>query len=279
MTGAGWVRQLAGIVGLAAVIAVAATLFGNEFAPEATHAEPAAEAEHAEGEEAAEDEHAEEEEEEEEEEHADEEQEDETSAGQVAGAILIVIGGIAVVPLTSSLGRRRLPQHDVAGDVAAAAEADRTANVAVGLALLSIGAAVIHFAVIAQHLDEWWLTGTFFIVVALFQIAWAVAVLARPSRPLYLIGAAVNTLVVITWIVSRTTGVPVGPEAGEPESVGLADVMATVYEVLLVAGASARSLHAPTATAVLRPLAGAPARWLIGAAVAVLTALTLALLP
>ena len=75
-----------------------------------------------------------------------------------------------------------------------------------GMAVLSTGAAMIHFAVIAQHVDEWWLAGTFFLGVALFQLAWAVAVVLWPSGRLYLAGAVVNALMVLTWIVSRTRG-------------------------------------------------------------------------
>jgi hypothetical protein len=261
MTGDARTRRLVGILALAAVIAAAATLFGNEYAPEATHEEAGAEAEHAETEEA------------EEVEHLDEE----TGAGQIAGAILISIGGVALAPLTAPLARPRKPDEEVGEQIAAGPEALAT-GLRVGLALLSIGAAVIHFAVIAQHMNEWWLTGTFFVVVALFQLAWAVAVLARPSRPLYLLGAVVNALVVITWIVSRTVGVPVGPEAGEAESIGLPDVLATSYEVLLVAAAAPLALLA-SAAARLRPLDRASARWATAVAVVALTALTLALLP
>jgi hypothetical protein len=261
MTGDARTRRLAGIVALAAVIAGAATLFGNEYAPEATHAEAGAEAEHAEAEEAEEEEH----------------REEETSAGQVAGAILISIGGVALVPLTAPLACRRKREERVGEAIAAAPEAG-VDRLRVGLALLSIGAAVIHFAVIAQHLNEWWLTGTFFVVVALFQLAWAIAVLARPSPALYLIGALVNALVVITWIVSRTVGVPVGPEAGEAESIGLPDALATGYEALLVGAAAALALRAGAA-ARLRPLGGAIATWTTAVAVVALTALTLALLP
>jgi hypothetical protein len=256
-------QRLAGIVVLAALIVAAATLFGNEFAPEAMHEEEAAaEAEHAEADEAKE-----------------EEEREETGAGQVASAVLISIGGVALVPLTAPLARRRKPEDDVGGDVAAGAEPALARRLRVGLALLSIGAAVIHFAVIPQHMREWWLTGTFFLVVALFQLAWAVAVLARPSQPLYLIGAIVNALVVITWIVSRTVGVPVGPEAGEPESIGLADVLATSYEVLLVAGGLALALQMRPARRLLGPLASATGTWVTAVAVVALTALTLALLP
>ena len=90
----------------------------------------------------------------------------------------------------------------------------------VQVAVLSTGAAVVHFAVIAQHLDEWWLTGVFFIAVAFFQLVWALLVVLRPSVLVYASGAVVNGLVVVTWIVSRTNGIPVGPEAGEVEPVG-----------------------------------------------------------
>jgi hypothetical protein len=88
----------------------------------------------------------------------------------------------------------------------------------------------------------------------------------------------VNALVVITWIVSRTVGVPVGPEAGEAESIGLPDALATSFEALLVAVAAALALR-PGAAARLRPLGGATAMWAIAVAVVALTALTLALLP
>jgi hypothetical protein len=255
-------QRLAGILALAAEIAATATLFGNEFAPEATHEEAAAEADQAETEEAQE----------------EEEREDETGAGQIAGAILISIGGVALAPLTAPLVRRRKPDEEVAEDTTAEPEPAPAGTLRVGLAVVSIGAAVIHFAVIPQHMNEWWLTGTFFVVVALFQLAWALAVLARPSPPLYVTGAVVNALVVITWIVSRTVGVPVGPEAGEAESIGLPDVLATSYEALLVATA-ALALRAGAATRLLRPLAGAPGTWITAVAVVALTALTLALLP
>jgi hypothetical protein len=181
----------------------------------------------------------------------------------VASAILIGLAAAALAPLTALVAHRR--------------EAEAPADphgLATTVPLQLAGAAVVHFAVVAEHLDEWWLTGLFFIVVALFQLAWALLVLLRPSSLVYLSGAVINALVVVTWIVSRTTGVPVGPEAGEPESIGFPDVLATAYEVLLVALVVALVLRPQ------RRLQGWPATagWLSGVTAATLSALALALL-
>ncbi len=53
-----------------------------------------------------------------------------------------------------------------------------------------------------------------------------------------LVGAVVVSAVpLLVWAVSRTTGLPFGPEAGEPEAIGVADVMACALELttLLIA--------------------------------------------
>jgi hypothetical protein len=104
------------------------------------------------------------------------------------------------------------------------------------VAVASAGAAAIHFAVIDQHVVEYWLFGVFFVVVALAQLGWAVAVVSNPTRTVYVVGALGNALIVMTWVISRTSGLPLGPEAGEPEPVGVADVVSTALEVVIVVG-------------------------------------------
>jgi hypothetical protein len=211
---------------LAALVAGSATAFGFEFAPAPHGHEEGADMEHAEGEQPGP-----------EGEEGPHEDEEEDGAGMVASAILIALAAVALAPLTGLVAHRREGE-----DRAHSADAlGRT--LPLQLAMLSTGAAVVHFAVIAQHLDEWWLTGIFFIVVAVFQLGWALLVLLRPSPLVYPSGAVINALVVVTWIVSRTSGVPVGPEAGEPESIGFPDALATAYEVLLVALVAARMLR------------------------------------
>jgi hypothetical protein len=107
------------------------------------------------------------------------------------------------------------------------------------LGLLSMAAALTHFAVIEQHWAEYWLYGAFFIVAGLAQLAWAVILPAAPTRLLLWTGAAGNALVVITWIVTRTAGSLVGPEVTTPAKVGFGDLVSTVAEVLIATGSLA----------------------------------------
>ena len=59
-------------------------------------------------------------------------------------------------------------------------------------AALSVGAAAIHFAVIPDHLEEWWAFGLFFAVLGWFQAVWPIAYLDRPSSRLAWVAIAVN---------------------------------------------------------------------------------------
>ena len=52
-------------------------------------------------------------------------------------------------------------------------------------------------------------------------------------RRLLVAGAAGNSALAIVWVLSRTTGLPIGPHPGEPEPVGIKDMLATYDELLL----------------------------------------------
>jgi hypothetical protein len=103
------------------------------------------------------------------------------------------------------------------------------------LALLSGGAGAIHLAASPDHLGEWKPLGVAFIVAGLLQLLWAVSVVEQPSRILLVVGAAGNVVFIAAWAVSRTSGFPIGPDAGVPEAVGLADVITIALEIALVA--------------------------------------------
>ena len=112
------------------------------------------------------------------------------------------------------------------------------------LALCSAGAATIHFAVIQPHWDEYAPFAIAFGVTGVFQLAWAAVVLVRPARLVLLAGVVVNVGVAAVWVLSRTAGMPVGPEPWTPEAVGAADIVSTLFE-LAIAGGSLLLLSSP----------------------------------
>jgi hypothetical protein len=109
-----------------------------------------------------------------------------------------------------------------------------TPFVSLAAALLSMAAALIHFAVIKEHLDEYWLYGVFFVVVAPGQLSWALLVLWRPSRFVCWLGAIGNAAIAVFFVITRTIGTLIGPEASEPVRLGFGDTVATAYEVGVV---------------------------------------------
>lgn len=106
------------------------------------------------------------------------------------------------------------------------------------VAALSFGAAAIHFSVVREHWQYWPLAGAFFAVLAVLQIVWGGLVLHRPSRPLLALGAVGALQVVVVWLLSRTAGLPFGPQAHVAEPLGLADAISTAFEVLVAVGAA-----------------------------------------
>jgi hypothetical protein len=123
--------------------------------------------------------------------------------------------------------------------VPAAARTTRTRVhlVVVTAGLLSAGAAAIHFAVIGGHFEEWWGFGLFFVLSGLAQLAWSLLAAVRPTKALFWLGVLGNAAIVALWIVTRTAGTLAGPDPHTPEPVGLADTVATGFEVAIVAGA------------------------------------------
>ena len=104
------------------------------------------------------------------------------------------------------------------------------------LAWWSIGAALIHFAVIKQHFNEFSLYGWFFIAIGVGQLLWAVLVVATPWRWLLVAGAVGNALIVVAYIVTRSYGSLVGPDATTPAEVGFGDLVSTAFQVVIVVG-------------------------------------------
>lgn len=104
-------------------------------------------------------------------------------------------------------------------------------------ALASLGAAVIHGAVVPNHWQEWVPAGLLFVTVAVLQLIWAYAVISRATAPVLAAGITLNLAVVALWALTRTAGAPFGPHAGVAEVVQAADLCAAVLEIYVVMGA------------------------------------------
>ncbi|WP_304108713.1 hypothetical protein [Mycolicibacterium bacteremicum] len=104
-------------------------------------------------------------------------------------------------------------------------------------ALASFGAAVVHFAVVPAHWQEWALSGAFFAALALLQLIWARVVLVRTTLPVLAAGIVLNVGAIALWALSRTAGAPFGPHAGQAEVVQGADLAALLMQIYVVMGA------------------------------------------
>ena len=72
----------------------------------------------------------------------------------------------------------------------------------------------------------------------------------QPSRSLLVVGLVGNALVVLVWLASRTIGLPIGPEAGAAEPAAFVDVLSTILEIAIVAGAAGLLLRGRPTTSV-----------------------------
>ena len=96
---------------------------------------------------------------------------------------------------------------------------------------LSCVAVFEHAFNLQEHLHEWWGYGAFFILAASFQLYYGIVLFLRPwrydesgalrqdrekhGRAFYIFGIALNAIVILFYIVTRTTGLPfLSPQAG-----------------------------------------------------------------
>ena len=117
------------------------------------------------------------------------------------------------------------------------------------LAALLAGAGAVHVAMAPSHLGTAALEGAGFVAAAWLQLGLAAAVLARTRPPRWLAPAvaAVNTVLIAAWAVSRTAGLPFGDQAGHAESVSVVDGICVALEAAAVGVAVAAALPAVTA--------------------------------
>jgi hypothetical protein len=102
----------------------------------------------------------------------------------------------------------------------------------------SVAAALVHVAVCPEHYGEGWLYGAFFTVTATAQLIWAALLMLRPDPKVVRAGLVATLALIGLGAVTRTAGIPLGPERGEVEQVGALDVIATTCELIVVMAAA-----------------------------------------
>jgi len=128
------------------------------------------------------------------------------------------------------------------GDVETASDRNAVRILTV-TALASIATGGIHVAAASTLGDNNGQTLAFFGAIAAAEIIWGLVALVRAPRWWLVLGVLGNALVVTTWIVSRTVGLPVGPYAHEVLPVGYADVLATTLGVVTIIGAATLAIR------------------------------------
>ena len=153
--------------------------------------------------------------------------------------LFVAAGVIAVAPFAATAMER------YRGWTFLARESHVRADVALwyGLALLSLGAGVIHVAVVADHYAEGVIAGLLMAATAGFQLLWIATRSIAPRRLHELSGFAVNAGVILAWIASRTIGLPSPIGDGHVEPIGALDLLATSFELGIVVGLGALLLR------------------------------------
>ncbi|HJQ93219.1 MAG TPA: hypothetical protein VJ874_02915 [Candidatus Thermoplasmatota archaeon] len=111
-------------------------------------------------------------------------------------------------------------------------------------AWLSLAAGAVHAMAGPAHLAEWWAYGLFFFGAAAFQAAYGLLLFTRGIEgwggwlavrgKVYVGGIVFTAAIILVWVVSRTVGVPVGPDALEPEGIGVLDLTSKAVEAALL---------------------------------------------
>jgi hypothetical protein len=102
------------------------------------------------------------------------------------------------------------------------------------VAILSGVAAGIHLGVAPQHFAEWWGYGAFFVLAAVGEGALVALLALRPRAWVVQAGIWASLATMLMYLVSRTSGIPLGPETGVVEPVELSGLAATAAEGALV---------------------------------------------
>ena len=113
----------------------------------------------------------------------------------------------------------------------------------VALVAASAAAAIIHFALGPEHLQELGWLGAGFYVAGVLQLGWAVVacISARGRNVVIAAGIAINGTILFAWLIARTVGLPAGDHPWTPEAIGLTDSITAALEAGVIVDLVRRS--------------------------------------
>jgi hypothetical protein len=104
------------------------------------------------------------------------------------------------------------------------------------LAGLATTAGIIHLVATVEHVTVDWELGLFFALVGAAQLAAGYRIYREGAGARLLKLVALGSVALaLLWVFSRTTGIPVGPDAGRVSKVGVGDAIATLLELAFAA--------------------------------------------
>lgn len=98
------------------------------------------------------------------------------------------------------------------------------------IAAALLGASIIHFAMVPQHMSEWAAEGIAFVITGWIQVALALGVAVRPRRWMLWAIATASLVFVAAWAVTRIWGAPFGPNSGVAEPSAFVDITCVALE-------------------------------------------------
>ena len=124
---------------------------------------------------------------------------------------------------------------------------DRLAYWGAGLSCVAV---FIHAFNIQEHLHEWWGYGAFFILVASLQLYYGIILFLRPwryddsgalhrererqGRTYYKWGIALNGVVILFYVITRTTGLPFLSPQASGDSVTPLNLLSVIVNIPII---------------------------------------------
>jgi hypothetical protein len=150
-----------------------------------------------------------------------------------------VLGLVGAVGVQEIRGRREAVHLEAPRRRPARPRTERRSAESLSLHWAGLGlviAAAIHAVVIREHFQEDLLYGLFFLLVTVVQLWLAAEIFLRPSRRMVRYVAAMSAWIIVLYVATRTTGLPVGPSPWRPEAVGALDIAAGCAELVTLVG-------------------------------------------